>query len=80
MGIESSVLRCVGGQTTVAWDCHEENGGLSMVRCKICNVVEHCDKLFVLKFEGLQKCEATKKAKCVYLRVLVREYYNSSKS
>jgi hypothetical protein len=53
MGIESSVLRCVGGQTTMGRNCHGENGRLSMVRCKICNVVEHCDKLFVLKFDGL---------------------------
>ncbi len=32
-----------------------EDGRLSMVRCKVCNVVEHHEKLLVPKFDGLQK-------------------------
>jgi hypothetical protein len=30
-----------------------EDGRLSMVRCKVCNVVEHHEKLLVPKFDGL---------------------------
>jgi hypothetical protein len=32
-----------------------ENGRLNMVRCKIYNVVYYHDKLFIPKFNGLQK-------------------------
>jgi hypothetical protein len=30
-----------------------EDGGLSMAKCKVCNVVEHHEKLLVPKFDGL---------------------------
>jgi hypothetical protein len=32
-----------------------EDGRLSMIRCKVCSVMEHCEKLFVPKLDGLQK-------------------------
>lgn len=53
MGVESGVPRYVW-VATLLWVevVIQEDGRLSMVRCKVCNVVEHCEKLFVPKFQG----------------------------
>jgi hypothetical protein len=53
-----------------------EDGRLSMVRCKVCNV----GNLLVPKFDGLQKHVGRRKAKHAYLRVCAREYFMSFKS
>jgi hypothetical protein len=49
-----------------------------MVRCKVCSVPEHCEKLFVPKLDGLQKHVGHRKAKHAYLGVHVGEYFMSS--
>jgi hypothetical protein len=45
MGVELNVPRYLGNQIVVGRSCNWEDGRLSMVRCKVCNIVQHCEKL-----------------------------------
>jgi hypothetical protein len=51
------------------------NGKLSMVKCKVCSFVEKENKLFVLKFDGLQKHAKQWKVIVVQFSVKVGEYF-----
>jgi len=53
------------------------NGKLSMVKCKVFSSIEKINKLFVLKFDGLQKHDAWQKPIVAKLGVKVGKYFMS---
>jgi hypothetical protein len=80
MGVELNAQRHLDDKITMGRSCGWGNGRLNMVRFKAYNVVQCHDKLFIPKFNGLQKNMPTTARSSLHICDACWEYFISLKS